>query len=543
MIGRVLKRGRRVYGLLWYLYGPGKASTHSNPHLVVGLAAPGRAGTAAAGQRKAGFPQADQPAGTAADTADDQAPAKPVWHCTVRAAPGDPDLGDGAWMRIAAEIMHRTGLSRYGEEGKGVRWVAVHHGENHIHIVAVLARQDGRRARLDNDYYRIQRELARHREGIRPAGGGPGRPDRRGRPTRAEQEKAARAGRAEPPRVTLQRQVAAAAAGARSEAEFFAALDKRGLLVRLRHSTHNPGEVTGYAVGLHGDTTAAGDQIWYGGGKLAPDLSLPKLRRRWPEPGEQAHRQHDAAGGPRSRLYGHGMTTGSSRTALRREVNMCAAAARSEQEFFAGLDTAGLLVRLRHSPGQPTQVTGYAVGLPGMTHRDGGQVWYGGQTLDGQLSLGALRRRWQAGRPGTAPAPGAFAGADIRDIFGYATTVAADAARQLRGSPAAAQSADIAWAAADVMTAAAQATGSPELQQAADGFSRAARAAWGRIPPPSPGGAALRTAAYLLAACTPPGTRRRIDRVTLIGALAGLAGAVAATARGTAPVPAGHRGP
>jgi hypothetical protein len=241
--------------------------------------------------------------------------------------------------------------------------------------------------------------------------------------------------------VTLQRQVAAAAAGARTEAEFFAALGTRGLLVRLRHSTHNPGEVTGYAVGLNGDYTAAGDQIWYGGGKLAPDLSLPKLRRRWPEPGEQAHRRHDAADGSRPRLYGHGMTTRSSRTVLRREVNMCAAAARSEQEFFAGLDTAGLLVRLRHSPTQPTQVTGFAVSLPGMTHCDGQQVWYGGQTLDGQLSLGALRRRWQAGRPGTPPAPDAFAGSDTRDIFGYATAVAADAARQLRASPTAAQSA------------------------------------------------------------------------------------------------------
>ena len=172
-------------------------------------------------------------------------------------------------------------------------------------------------------------------------------------------------------------------------------------------------------------------------------------------------------------------------------------------------------------------MTGYAVSLPGMTHWDGQQVWYGGQTLDGQLGLGALRRRWQAGRPGTPPGPDAFAGADTRDIFGYATAVAADAARQLRVSAAAA-SADIAWAAADVLTAAAQATGSPELQQAADGFSRAARASWGRIPPPSPGGAALRTAAYLLAACAPPGTRRRIDRLALISALAGLAGAVAA---------------
>jgi hypothetical protein len=286
--------------------------------------------------------------------------------------------------------------------------------------------------------------------------------------------------------------------------------------------------VTGYAVGLPGDAAASGDQIWYGGGKLAPDLSLPKLRRRWPEPSERAHRQHSAAGSARPRLDGHGMTSRSSRVVLRREVSMCAAAARSEREFFAGLDTAGVLVRLRHSPTQPAQVTGYAVSLPGMTHRDGQQVWYGGQTLDGQLSLGALRRRWQAGRPGTPPGPDAFAGADTRDIFGYATAAAADAARQLRVSPAAAASADIAWAAADVLTAAAQATGSPELQQAADGFSRAARASWGRIPAPSPGGAALRTAAYLLAACAPPGTRRRIDRLALISALAGLAGAVAA---------------
>ena len=189
-------------------------------------------------------------------------------------------------------------------------------------------------------------------------------------------------------------------------------------------------------MGLPGDATASGEQIWYGGGKLAPDLSLPKLRRRWPEHGERAHRQHSAAGSARPRLNGHGMTSRSSRVVLRREVTMCAAAARSEREFFTGLDTAGVLVRLRHSPTQPAQVTGYSVSLPGMTHWDGQQVWYGGQTLDGQLRLGALRRRWQAGRPGTPPGPGAFAGADTRDIFGYATAVAADAARQLRASPA-----------------------------------------------------------------------------------------------------------
>ena len=84
-----------------------------------------------------------------------RAPADPVWHCAVRAAPEDPDLGDGAWMRIAAEVMDRTGLSRHGEEDEGVRWVAVHHGDNHIHIVATLARQDGRRASLDNERWKV----------------------------------------------------------------------------------------------------------------------------------------------------------------------------------------------------------------------------------------------------------------------------------------------------------------------------------------------------------------------------------------------------
>ena len=36
MIGRVLKRGRRVAGLLYYLYSPGRPCRHTNPHLVSG---------------------------------------------------------------------------------------------------------------------------------------------------------------------------------------------------------------------------------------------------------------------------------------------------------------------------------------------------------------------------------------------------------------------------------------------------------------------------------------------------------------------------
>jgi len=303
VIGRVLGRGSNPAGLLYYLYGKGKTCRHVSPHLVAGwrhpawLEPPARPG----GGRDFRYLTAllTQPLALAGD----RAPDKPVWHCAVRAAPGDPDLGDGAWMRIAEEIMHRTGLSRRGEEGRGVRWVAVHHGSNHIHIVAVLARQDGRRAALHNDYYRIG-EALRDMEaeyGLVAVA----RSDRTAarRPGRAEAEKAGRTQRAEAPRVTLQRHAATAAAAAGSEAEFFGLLEQAGLRVRLRRSTRDPGQVTGYAIALDDDKNPDGEPVWYGGGKLAADLSLPKLRARWdparagsgPRPGPAAAWDHAAA--------------------------------------------------------------------------------------------------------------------------------------------------------------------------------------------------------------------------------------------------------
>jgi hypothetical protein len=333
---------------------------------------------------------------------------------------------------------------------------------------------------------------------------------------------AARAGQAEPPRVTLRRHVQAAAA--RAEPEFFAALARREVQVRLRHSDRDPAEVTGYAVGLPGHLTPAGRQVWFGGGKLAPDLTLPKLRRRWPEPGRDGQR---ADVRERGRLHGHGMTDGAARAALRRETGRCAAAARSEAQFFAALDAAGLLIRLRDDPARPDRAAGYAVSLPGLVGRDGGQLWYGCRTLAPHLALGALRCRWQAGRTGAPPAAADFTGAEATDIFSYAAAAAAGAARQLRAAVGSDQAADIAWGAADVLTAAAEATGSIDLARAADSFSRAARAPWGGIPAPSPTGAGLRTAAYLLTTCIPARSRRRTDRLALVRALAGLAIAVA----------------
>jgi hypothetical protein len=35
---------------------------------------------------------------------------KPVWHCSMRAAPEDRLLSDREWAQIAEDVMHRTGL-------------------------------------------------------------------------------------------------------------------------------------------------------------------------------------------------------------------------------------------------------------------------------------------------------------------------------------------------------------------------------------------------------------------------------------------------
>jgi hypothetical protein len=281
VIGRVVKPGKNVAGLLYYLFGPGRHNEHVNPRLVGGWEHPADLEPPAAASGRRDFRRLTGLLNQPVAALGNRAPDKYVWHCVIRAAPDDPDLGGGAWMDITAEIMHRTGLSVRGHEHEGVRWVAVHHGDNHVHILATLARQDGHRAHAGNGYYRIGEALrdVERKYGLREVI----RADRTAprRPGRAEQEKARRAGRPEAPRVALRRHVEAAAAAARTEAGFFAELGARGIEVRLRHSSQRPGEVTGYAVGLPGDTAASGGQVWYGGGKLAADLTLPKLRRRW----------------------------------------------------------------------------------------------------------------------------------------------------------------------------------------------------------------------------------------------------------------------
>src|SRR5437016_5189673 len=134
VIGKVV-RGRNAARLLYYLYGPGKANEHTDPHLVAGFGDPAeleperRRDGSRDFRRLAGL--LAQPLALITGSID----GKPVWHCSVRAAPEDRMLSDAEWARVAAGVMHRTGLACHGDES-GVRWVAVRHAAHHIHIVA-----------------------------------------------------------------------------------------------------------------------------------------------------------------------------------------------------------------------------------------------------------------------------------------------------------------------------------------------------------------------------------------------------------------------
>ena len=329
MIGKVCARGSDVRRLLGYLFREalagqhGLSASHTDAHLIAawdgvdGLEPPrngarGRdLGTVAAAL--------NAPLLAAGLGKREWQQARPVYHLAISAADTDRTLSDAEWADVVAEYVHRIGLAPRGDE-EAVRWVAVRHAHNHVHVVATLARQDGRRVWPRNDFYRAREaslavEARYGLTGTSPA-------DRTGdrQISRVEQRRHARQveQRAErgmpapagPDREVLRGKVRAALAGANSFAEFSERLSLDGVLVRPRMSVLDPDEVTGYAVALRASAVDAADgfePVWFGGGKLAPDLTLPQLKARWCREGNATREPAEprqAAGTTRSRTTG-----------------------------------------------------------------------------------------------------------------------------------------------------------------------------------------------------------------------------------------------
>lgn len=301
-----ITRGGNLPGVMAYLVSKGRAGEHVDAHLVAGSSAvlawhgddvlSSRAATAIGHEldrpRTATGVRVTQPLrqdGVKVGVKDAH-----VWHCSLALHPEENDLGDEAWAHISEAFVTRMGF--VDEDRPPCRWVAVHHGRSrpkdggvdegeapgsdHVHIVVGLVHEDGRKANVHHDRSRAQqvageleREFGLRLLESRQAGLG----SRASTPA----ERGFCEERGETERERLARTVRACAAASADEAEFVRRVRGAGLRARPRYASGRDDVVAGYSVAA---TPAPGQRAgWYGGGRLARDLTLPRLRSAWPD--------------------------------------------------------------------------------------------------------------------------------------------------------------------------------------------------------------------------------------------------------------------
>lgn len=385
-------RGDSMVGLMAYLAGPGRTNEHTEPHLVAGSehvmawhddAVLDHAGALAVGRDVDAVRRAYAAGGV-------RVSGGSVWHCSLSLRAEEGQLDDGTWAAVSRDFVAAMGFAdpppgASQEEGSGrapCSWVAVRHGlssagNDHVHVAVSLVREDGTKASVSHDWARAQRVANRleHRYGLvvlesREVGVGA----RGVKP--AEVARAARQGAAETDRQVLARQVRALAGASSSEADFVGRLRKAGLWVRPRYAHGRDDVVAGYAVALPPAraTTAGGSRgagvgerpVFYGGGHLARDLTLPRLRAAWPDTAAgaaeaaalwRAARREQPAAGPRAAgrdrpaVRGSGWVTGRGSAA---DWDACVAEVQVLRSWLAGIpatDHAGWAHAARQAAG------------------------------------------------------------------------------------------------------------------------------------------------------------------------------------------------
>lgn len=315
-----ISRGDRTSGLMAYLVGPGRANEHTEPHLVAGdpamlawhddneLSRDSAMRMARHLERPRRAFEVDVSGGH-------------VWHCSLSLRSEEGQLPDEKWQAVSEAFVERMGFGDHEGTKAPMRWVAVRHGlsangNDHVHLVVNLVREDGTKASVHNDRIRA-RDLCRELEkefSLEPLEGAElGRASvpfeyaerqavarRRARGLFESERRNGGEHRAwtnvpagervrlveaamvvDQPRWELARKVRACATASVDEAEFVRRVRQHGVLARPRFADDRTDIVTGFSVAAR---PVVGERpIWYGGGHLAKDLTLPRLRAEWPD--------------------------------------------------------------------------------------------------------------------------------------------------------------------------------------------------------------------------------------------------------------------
>lgn len=344
MIVKLVKPGSDLPGLSAYLWGPGKAEEHTDQRMIASTGAsemtlgsssmffrgeratllddaalsstdaraegrhieaswrffrdearvPVSAGAVAVGegsQAGAGSAQADE-FRVEAPWVSEERQERTGWnrphvmHVVFSLRADEGELSDETWGRIASDWVREMKFA--GSEGEAdCRWAAWRHGKSasgndHMHVALSLVRDDGRWANVHRSKLR-SRAIADGLEAKYGLNKVKDTSEQRGMPgtSRGEWRRADQA-KGEGPKEVPERQrlamaVRTAATHAATEKQFIADVLRQGVQVRPRFAKGGTDNVIGASFRFRDGQ----DQQWLGGGQLARDLTLPKLRQMW----------------------------------------------------------------------------------------------------------------------------------------------------------------------------------------------------------------------------------------------------------------------
>ncbi|WP_055526617.1 relaxase/mobilization nuclease domain-containing protein [Streptomyces graminilatus] len=260
MIANITK-GKKAVGALVYDFGPGRRDEHVNPRIVAGNVT----GTPLQVARMIDHTARRRPE-----------IAAPIWRCSLSLPDEDGILPDAQWGDIAAKFIAEMGFD-------GAPWVAVRHGDDHIHLTVsrvdwsgqlLTDRWDYRRAREAADALEEENGLVRARDRFRAEG-----PQVRNAELEASNRRRGPEPAAPPEREELRRivrEVRDASRGLGRDA-FESGLTDFG--VSFRANVASTGRMNGYSFTLDGLVDGDGAQVWFPASKVAKDLRWAALHQ------------------------------------------------------------------------------------------------------------------------------------------------------------------------------------------------------------------------------------------------------------------------